>query len=140
MEITEANRSGAAAPASSGLVGVRSLLSWEQELPSAAADVIDVGKWSDSVERAGFKELTSAEWRLLTVKLHSSQNVKVLNLSGNTMSADMMREIAEHIGILSALQEINLRGTNIGAEGAGRLAGPLGKLTALLKLNLSRTV
>ena len=140
MEITEANRSGAAAPASSALVGVRSLLSSEQELPSAAADIIDVGKWSDGVERAGFKELTSEEWRLLAVKLHSSQNVKVLNLSGNTMSTDTMIEIAGHLGMLTALQEINLRGTEIGAEGAGRLAEPLGKLTALRKLDLSSTV
>ena len=142
MEITEANRSGATAPASSALVGVHSLLSSssEQELPIAAADVINVGKWIDGVERAGFKQWTWAEWRLLAVKLHSSQNVKVLNLSGNTMSADMMRELAEHLGMLTALQEINLRKTNIGAEGAGRLAEPLGKLTALQKLDLSCTV
>ncbi len=140
MEITEANRSGAAAPASSALVGVHSLLSLEQELPSAAADVIDVGRWSDGVVRVGFKELTSEEWRLLAVKLRSSQNVKVLNLSGNTMSADMMREIAGRLGMLTALQEINLRGTRFGAEEAGRLAEPLGKLTALQKLDLSSTV
>ncbi len=140
MDTTGANRSGAAAPASSALVGVHSLLSSEQELPSAAADIIDVGKWSDGVERAGFKKLTSAEWRLLAVKLHSSQNVKVLNLSGNTMSAGMMRELAEHLGMLTALQEINLVCSNIGAEGAGRLAEPLGKLTALRKLDLSGTV
>ncbi len=140
MEITEANRSGAAAPASSALVGVHSLLSSEQELPSAAADIIDVGKWSGGVKRAGFKKLTSAEWRLLAVKLHSSQNVKVLNLSGNTMSADMMSELAEHLGMLTALQEINLRETRFGAEGAGRLAEPLGKLTALQELNLGGTV
>jgi hypothetical protein len=142
MEMSEASRSGAAAPASSALVGVRSLLSSssEQELHIAAADVIDVGKWIDGVERVGFKELTSEEWRLLAVKLHSSQNVQVLNLSGNTMSADMMSELAEHLGMLTALQEINLRGTNIGAEGAGRLAEPLGKLTALRKLDLQSTV
>ena len=139
MEISEANRSGgAAAPASSALVGVHSLLSSEQELPITAADIIDVGRWSDGVERAGFKALTSEEWRLLAVKLQSSQNVKVLNLSGNAISADMMRGLTEHLGMLTSLQEINLRG--IGDEGAGRLAEPLGKLTALLKLNLRGTV
>ena len=110
MEMSEANRSGAAAPASSALVGVRSLLSLEQELPSAAADIIDLGKWSDGVERAGFKKLTSAEWRMLAVKLHSSQHVKVLNLSGN-MSADTMLELAEPLRILAALQKLNLSGT-----------------------------
>ena len=102
-----------------------------------AADIIDVGSWSDGVERLGFKELTSEEWRLLAVKLRSSQNVKVLNLSGNAISADMMRGLTEHLGMLTSLQEINLRG--IGDEGAGRLAEPLGKLTALQKLDLSRT-
>ena len=140
MEISEANRSGgAAAPASSALVGVHSLLSSEQELPITAADIIDVGRWSDGVERAGFKALTSEEWRLLAVKLRSSQNVKVLNLSGNAISADMMRGLTEHLGMLTSLQEIDLRRTNIGDEGAGRLAEPLGKLTALLKLDLSCT-
>jgi hypothetical protein len=138
MEILEANRSGGAAPASSALVGVHSLLSLEQELPITAADIIDVGRWSDGVERAGFKALTSEEWRLLAVKLHSNQNVKVLNLSGN--SADMMRGLTEHLGMLTSLQEIDLHRTNIDAEGAGRLAEPLGKLTALLKLDLSSTV
>jgi Ran GTPase-activating protein (RanGAP) involved in mRNA processing and transport len=107
------------------------------ELPITAADIIDVGMWSDGVERDGFKELTSEEWRWLAVKLQSSQNVKVLNLSGNTISADRMRGLTEHLGMLTSLQEINLRCTNIGDEGAGRLAEPLGKLTALLKLNLS---
>ena len=141
MEVSEANRSGgAAAPASSALVGVHSLLSSEQELPITAADIIDVGRWSDGVERAGFKALTSEEWRLLAVKLQSSQNVKVLNLSGNTISADMMRDLTEHLGMLTSLQEIDLRRTNIDAEGAGRLAEPLGKLTALQELNLSGTV
>ena len=51
----------------------------------------------------------------------------------------MMRGLAEHLGMLTSLQEIDLRGTNIGYEGAGRLAEPLGKLTALLKLNLYGT-
>ena len=137
MEISEANRSGgAAAPASFALVGVRALLSSEQERPITAAYIIDVGRWSDGVERAGFKALTSEEWRLLAVKLHSNQNVKVLNLSGNYM----MRGLIEHLDMPTSLQEINLRGTNIDAEGAGRLAEPLGKLTALLKLDLSCTV
>jgi hypothetical protein len=121
MEISEVNRSGgAAAPASSALVGAHSLLSSEQELPITAADIIYVGLWSDGVQRAGFKELTSEEWRLLAIKLQSSQNVKVLNLSGNAISADMMRGLTEHLGMLTSLQEIDLRGTNIDAEGAGR--------------------
>jgi Ran GTPase-activating protein (RanGAP) involved in mRNA processing and transport len=117
-------------------------LSSEQEPPITAADIIDVGRWngSDGVQRAGFKALTSEEWRLLAVKLRSSQNVKVLNLSGNTISADMMRELTEHLGMLTSLQEIDLQHTNIDAEGAGRLAEPLGKLTALLKLRLLGTV
>jgi Leucine-rich repeat (LRR) protein len=137
MEISEANRSGgAAAPASSALVGVHSLLSSEQEMPITAADIIDVGLWSDGVERAGFKALTSKEWRLLAIKLQSSQNVKVLNLSGNSIRADMMRSFTDHLGMLTSLQEIDLRQTKIGDEGAGRLEEPLGKLTALLKLNL----
>jgi hypothetical protein len=142
MEISEANRSGgAAAPALSALVGVRSLLSSEQELPSAAADIIDVGRYSDDgIERDGFEALTSEEWRLLAVKLQSSQNVKVLNLSGNTISADRMRGLTEHLGMLTSLKEIDLCRTYIDAEGAGRLAEPLGKLTALLKLRLHRTV
>jgi hypothetical protein len=141
MEISEANRSGgAAAPASSALVGAHSLLSSEQELPITAADIIDVGRYSDDgFERAGFKELTSEEWRLLAVKLQSSQNVKVLNLCGNTITADRMREVAKHLGMLTSLQEINLCSTYIDAEGAGRLAEPLGKLTALQELNLSGT-
>jgi hypothetical protein len=131
---------GGAAAASSALVGVRSLLSSEQELPSAAADVIDVGRWKHGVERAGFKELTSEEWRLLAVKLPSSQHVKVLNLSGNQLSTEKMLELAQHLGLLTALQDIDLRGTHVGNEGAERLAKPLGKLTALRKLNLSGTV
>jgi Ran GTPase-activating protein (RanGAP) involved in mRNA processing and transport len=114
-------------------------LSSEQELPITAADIIDVGKWSDGVERAGFKALTSEEWRLLAVKLQSSQNVKVLNLSGNRISADMTRGLTEHFEMLTSLQEIDLRRTNIDDEVAGRLAEPLGKLTALLKLYLHGT-
>jgi hypothetical protein len=118
MKLSKAKSSEAAASASSALVGVRSLSSLEPELPSisdpeAVDDVIDVGKWNDDhTERKGFKALTLEEFGLLVVKLHSSQNVKVLNLAGNV----------------------------IGDEGAGRLAEPLGKLAALLKLDLRGTI
>jgi hypothetical protein len=115
---SKAKSSEAAASASSALVGVHSLSSVEPELssisdPEAVDEVIDVGKWNDDgTKRKGFKALTLEEFGLLVVKLHSSQNVKVLNLAGN----------------------------KIGAEGAGRLAEPLVKLTALQVLNLSGTV
>ncbi len=119
MKLSKAKSSEAALSASSALVGVRSLSSLEPELssisdPEAVDDVIDVGRWNDDgiAEREGFKALTLEEFGLLVVKLHSSRNVKVLNLAGN----------------------------KIGAEGAGRLAEPLGKLTALQKLNLGGTV
>ncbi len=131
MEKTKANISGVAPSAS------------EQELPSIsspAADVIDVGKWNHGVKRAGFKALTLEEWRLLAVKLHSSQHVKVLNLSGNDMSTEIMRELVEPLRKLTALQEINLRGIFIGGKVAGILVEPLGKLTALKKLDLACTV
>jgi len=109
----------AAPSASSALVEVHSLSSLEQELFSISDpvdDVIDLGRWSDGPaglkeERAGFKAWTLDGLRLLAVKLHSNQNVKVLNLVGN----------------------------EIGAEGAGMLVEPLGKLTALQELNFSGT-
>ena len=146
MKLSKAKSSEAALSASSALVGVHSISSLEPELssisdPEAVDDVIDEGKWNDDFSmKPGFQMLTLEEFGLLVVKLHSSQNVKVLNLSGNTMNADTMHELAGHLGMLMALQEINLRRTNNGAEGAGRLAEPLGKLTALQKLNLSCTV
>ena len=116
MKISKAKSSEAAPSASSALVGVLSLSSLEPELSSISDpvdDVIDVGKWGDDfAERAGFKALTLEEFGVLVVKLHSSQNVKVLNLAGNDISA----------------------------KGAGRLAEPLGKLTALQKLYLGCTV
>jgi hypothetical protein len=126
MEISEANRSGgAAAPASSALVGVHSLLSSEQEPPITAdsilhleqeppivsnlADaVIDVGKLKHGVEQAGFMALTSEEFRLLAVKLHLSLNLKVLNISGNDMSNAGAGMLAEPLGKLTALQQLNL--------------------------------
>ncbi len=118
MKLSKAKSSEAASSASSALVGVHSLSSLEPELPSisdpeAVDDVIDEGKWNDDgTKKKGFKALTLEEFGLLVVKLHSSQNVKVLNLAGN----------------------------GIGAEGAGRLAEPIGKLTALQKLDLRGTV
>ncbi len=114
---SKAQSSEAAASASSALAGVHSLSSLEPELssisdPEAVDDVIDVGPWNDDdTSRAGFKALTLEEFGLLVVKLHSSQNVKVLNLNNN----------------------------QIGDKGAGRLAEPLGKLTALQMLHLSCT-
>ncbi len=118
MKLSKAKSSEAAASASSALAGVHSLSSLEPELssisdPEAVDDVVDVGRWNDDFSwKQGFKMLTLEEFGMLVVKLHSSQNVKVLNLAGN----------------------------DIGAEGAGRLAEPLSKLTALLKLDLRGTV
>ncbi len=115
MKISKAKSSEAAPSASSALVGVLSLSSLEPELSSISDpvdDVIDVGKWGDDfAERAGFKALTSDELGLLLVKLHSSQNVKVLNLSGNEIGAEGARRLAEPLGKLTALQELNLSGT-----------------------------
>ncbi len=118
MKLSKANSSEAAASASSALVVVHSLSSLEPELssisdPDAVDDVIDEGKWNDDFSmKPGFQMLTLEEFGLLVVKLHSSQNVKVLNLAGNV----------------------------IGAEGVGRMAEPVGKLTALLKLDLRGTI
>ncbi len=143
MEITKTeDSSGAAAAApthaSSALVHSPTARSMEQHQPSAcspAADVIDVSRWSDGVLH-GFRELSLEELRLLTVKLHPSHRVKVLNLSGIKLTSDSIRKLAEPLGKLMALQEINFFDNAITSEGAVVVAEPLGKLTSLRELNL----
>jgi Ran GTPase-activating protein (RanGAP) involved in mRNA processing and transport len=116
----------------------------DQELlgiTSPPADVINLGQWDDNGHlQDGFRQLTPEELRLLAAKLHSSPNVKVLNLSGHDMNASTIHDVAEALANLTALQRVNLFATQIGAEGAGRLAEPLGKLTALQMLDLRGTV
>jgi hypothetical protein len=118
--------------------------SLDQELlgiTSPPADVINFGKWDyNGDSQDGFRQLTPEELRLLAAKLHSSPNVKVLNLSGHDMNASTIHDVAEALAKLTALQRVSLFATQIGAEGAGRLAEPLGKLTALQKLYLGSTV
>ena len=110
-------------------------------MTSPPADVINLGRWDDNGDlQDGFRQLTPEELRLLAAKIHSSPNVKVLNLSGNKMSASTINDVAEALAKLTKLECVNLNSCNIGDEGAGRLAEPLGKLTALQKLDLSCTV
>ena len=122
---------------------VYTLTSLEQELlgmTSPPADVINLGIWDNGDLQDGFRELTPERLRLLAAKMHSSPNVKVLNLSGNKMNASTINDVAEALAKLTKLECVNLNRCNIGDEGAGRLAEPLGKLTALRELNLSSTV
>jgi len=137
-------RGVAAASALASSAVAYTFASLDQELlgiTSPPADVINFGKWDDNDDsQDGFRQLTPEELRLLAAKLHSSPNVKVLNLSGHDMNASTIHDVAKALANLTALQRVSLFATHIGAEGAGRLAEPLGKLTALQKLDLGCTV
>ncbi len=110
-------------------------------MTSPPADVINLGQYDDNGdEQDGFRRLTPEELQLLAAKMHSSPNVKALNLSGNNMSASTINDVAEALVKLTKLEFVNLTSCHIGAEGAGRLAEPLGKLTALRELYLRGTV
>ena len=109
-------------------------------MTSPPADVINLGHYDDNgEEQDGFRQLTPEELQLLAAKMHSSPNVKVLNLSGYDMSASRFKDVAEALVKLAKLECVNLTSCWIGDEVAGRLAEPLGKLTALQALDLSCT-
>jgi hypothetical protein len=144
-EIRRAAGSGGAAAASAltspSAPVVYSFGSLYQESPPA--DVVDLGKRDQnrsSKKRQPFTVLTLKELRLLAAKMHSSPNVKVLNLKGQELSEARMSEIANALGKLTALQEMDLSSNLFLSEGMERLAEALGKLTALQKLNLRCTV
>ena len=146
LEIRRATIGGGAAATSASAppAVVYTFTSLDQELlgiTSPPADVINLGKWDDNDRvQDGFRALTPGELRLLAAKVHSSPNVKVLNLSGNKFSAGTIHHLAEALVKLTALERIDLRYCRIGAEEVGRLAEPLGKLTALQHLALGGTV
>jgi hypothetical protein len=146
---------------------IYSFESLDQDLLGATsppASVINLGRDKNNVHRGAFRVLVMEELRLLAVKMNSSPNMTVLNLSGNNgkFSNCQISEVAEALERLTALQELDLsvhatsspfhffesdeekhkmetEEQRICAEWAGMLAKALGKLTALKKLNLACT-
>jgi hypothetical protein len=119
-------------------------MSSEQMLPdiSNPADVIDLSSSSiGGIQTGSFEQ---SVLQLLTVKLRSSQNVKIIILSGTEVNPyeneSVFQELKECLGLHVTLQEISLFDCYITAKVVKRLAEPLGKLTALQKLNLGSAV
>ena len=117
------------------------------------------------IERAtpGFRKLRAEELRQLMRRLQAApqHHVILLNLMGHDIDGDMMRELAEPIAALKALQVLILygklfliylgcvlprdvqgsshaAGNNIGESGCIAVAGALPHLLALEVLNLGR--
>jgi hypothetical protein len=152
LEIRRATIGGGAAvtSASAPSAVVYTFASLDQELlgvSSPPADVINLGEYDDNCcKQDGFRELTDRELRLLAAKVHSSPNVKALNLSGNKFDAAIVSNPFASpapstlititpdtfLNMLSSpsVRPIMLNGT------VNHVAEALVKLTALERINL----